>query len=257
MAVLRRTNVADVLNPMYGISTLFCRIYSVPSRVALDSTHVEDEAVRFQSILKSVLVTSSLQIVYPLLSRPFWRVKVITTTLKQQRYPSNCSITFSVMTLMSKLSSHLFFFSFSFFILKRQTIEQVQCDMQCDVYATCDMNHSEQQTDQRKGCLFLIRSLNEGLDVRVAVGTHTIVLAEAHTSHMDDLCITRMVALVTVGPPSLRAVVTWRSYFFQVYLLGVVVLRRAIASTVSMSEMHPHLMVATLSVVHLPQRAGS
>ena len=137
-------------------------------------------------------------------------------------------------------------FFLSFFILKRQTIEQVQCDMQCDVYATCDMNHSEQQTDQKKGCLFLIRSLNEGLDVRVAVGTQTIVLAEAHTSHMDDLCITRMVALVTVGPPSLRAVVTWRSYFFQVYLLGVVVLRRAIASTVSMNEMHPHLMLTTL-----------
>ena len=49
-----------------------------------------------------------------------------------------------------------------------------------------------------------------------------------------------------MSPSSLRVVVIWRSSFFQVYLPGVFVLRRAVASRVSMSEMHPHLMVATL-----------
>ena len=74
---------------------------------------------------------------------------------------------------------------------------------------------------------------------------------------MDDLCIARMVALFPMSPSSLRAVVLWRSSFFQVYLPGVFVLRRAIASRVSMSEMHPHLMVASLSVLYPQQRGGS
>ena len=64
-----------------------------------------------------------------------------------------------------------------------------------------------------------------------------------------------MVTLFPMSPSSLRAVVIRRSSFFQVYLPGVFVLRRAIASRVSISEMDPHLMVATLSV--LQQRAGS
>ena len=67
--------------------------------------------------------------------------------------------------------------------------------MQRDVDATRDMNHWEQQTEQKKGCLFLIRSLNEGLDVPVAVGTLHSVLVEARTGHMDDLRIAQMVAL--------------------------------------------------------------
>ena len=33
--------------------------------------------------------------------------------------------------------------------------------------------------------------MSEGLDVPVAVGTHNIVLVDAQTSHMDDLCIVR------------------------------------------------------------------
>ena len=88
--------------------------------------------------------------------------------------------------------------------------------MQRDVDATRDMNRWEQQTEQRKGCLFLIRSLNEGLDVPVAVGTLHSVLVEACAGHMDDLRISRMVAWFPVSPPSLRAVVIWRSSFFQV-----------------------------------------
>ena len=35
-----------------------------------------------------------------------------------------------------------------------ETIEQVQCDMQCDVDATRDMNHWEQQAEQGKAVYF-------------------------------------------------------------------------------------------------------
>ena len=72
---------------------------------------------------------------------------------------------------------------------KHETDEQVQCHMQCDVVSRCDTN------------LCLIKSLKEGFDVRDAVGT------QSHTSLMDDLSITRMVALVTLSPPALCAVV--------------------------------------------------
>ena len=71
----------------------------------------------------------------------------------------------------------------------------------------------------RKGCLFLVKSLDQGLDVPFAVGTLHTVPVEARTGYMDDLLISRMVALF--------------------------VLRRAIASSFSMSEMHPHLVVST------------
>ena len=55
----------------------------------------------------------------------------------------------------------------------------------------------------------------------------------------------RMVALVTLSP-SLCVVVMGSGSFFQVYLPGVFVLRRTIAPRVSVSEMHPHFVVAAL-----------
>ena len=67
---------------------------------------------------------------------------------------------------------------------------------------------TEQQQKKEKAVYASSGHLNEGLDVPVAVGTHNIVLVEAHTSRMDDLCITRTVALVTLSPPSLSAAVT-------------------------------------------------
>ena len=36
----------------------------------------------------------------------------------------------------------------------RETIEQAQCDTQCDVDTTRDMNHGEQQIEQGKAVYF-------------------------------------------------------------------------------------------------------
>ena len=64
------------------------------------------------------------------------------------------------------------------------------------------------------GRLFVIRSLNDGLDINGVAGT---VQLGAHGSkgHTDDLQHERMVAFFSVGPPFF-AVVTWRMSFFQV-----------------------------------------
>ena len=88
--------------------------------------------------------------------------------------------------------------------------------MQRDVDATRDMNHWEQLTEQRKGCLFLIRSLGGGLGVPVAVGALRSVLVGARAGRVGGLRVARMVAWFAVSPPSLRAVVGRRSSFFQV-----------------------------------------
>ena len=101
--IMRRTSVIDVPDPTVGNFhvILHWRINIVPSRVALDSTHVEKEIVRVQTLLKPLLVTSFLPMVHPLLIRPFWCVRFFTT----QPSPLNCSIIFSGMALVMALVS--------------------------------------------------------------------------------------------------------------------------------------------------------
>ena len=63
--------------------------------------------------------------------------------------------------------------------------------------------------------MFLIQSLNEGLDIHVDAGT---VQLGAHGSkgHTDDLKHERMVAFFSVGLASISAVVILRISFFEV-----------------------------------------
>ena len=69
-------------------------------------------------------------------------------------------------TLKTKINPPSHQTLFFFFKKKGRHLSKVQCDMQCDEDATRDMNN---KLSNRKGCLFLIRSLNESLDVPVAV----------------------------------------------------------------------------------------
>ena len=88
----------------------------------------------------------------------------------------------------------------------------------------------------------------------VAVGTLHSVLVGARTGHMDDICIARMVALFPMSP-FFACCGHMAKLFLSSVIAGVFVLRRAIASRVSMSETHPHLMVATVIFFLKTQRA--
>ena len=72
-----------------------------------------------------------------------------------------------------------------FFFL--ETFEQVQCDMRCDMNAMSDTERvGTTNWVKEGGCLFVIRSLNEGHDINGVAGT---VQLGAHGSkgHTDDL----------------------------------------------------------------------
>ena len=58
---------------------------------------------------------------------------------------------------------------------------------------------TEQQQKMEKDVNASSGSLSEGPDMRVAVGTLHTVLVGAETSHINDMCTARMVALVTVS----------------------------------------------------------
>ena len=85
-----------------------------------------------------------------------------------------------------------------FFFL--ETVEQVQCDMRCDMNAMSDRERvGTTNWVKEGGRLFVIRSLNDGLDINGVAGT---VQLGAHGSkgHTDDLHHERMVAFFSVGP---------------------------------------------------------
>ena len=88
--------------------------------------------------------------------------------------------------------------------------------MRRDMNAMSDTERSgNNKLGKRSGRLFLIGSLNDGLDINGVAGT---VQLGAHGSkgHTDDLQHERMVAFFSVGPLSFFAVVTWRISVFQV-----------------------------------------
>ena len=73
------------------------------------------------------------------------------------------------------------------FLFFWRRVEQVQCDMRCDMNAMSDTERSgNNKLGKRSGRLFVIRSLNDGLDINGVAGT---VQLGAHGSkgHTDDL----------------------------------------------------------------------
>ena len=105
-AVMRRYSVIDVINPVVqNFHFILHRWFNlVPSRVALNSTHVKKRVVGVQTILKCFLIASSLQVVYRHLLRPFVYFTVFTTKHRWQLSSFSYSIIFSRIILISQKS---------------------------------------------------------------------------------------------------------------------------------------------------------